>query len=120
MRLLFWARPVDESAAEDKALAYVRWYTQELAGQRDATDLQRVFLIVCVDICVFAWFHLSSSGFVCFCVKVRWECEKRDGAMVPKFSVVDAMSLNKMEHMVPIWGDEEHTHFYVNKYASLC
>ena len=55
-----------------------------------------------------------------FHVQVRWECEKRAGAMVPKYSVVDAMGFQKMEHMVPIWGAEEATHFYVNKYASLC
>ena len=62
---------------------------------------------------------------------MRWETERQVTgynarrapiwAEVPRYDVVERSKLKKLEHMVPKWGvTGEHTHFYVNKFASFC
>ena len=95
---LFWCS-LREQGATPPDLAYVRYYTSEGCGQRDATRLTKV---------------------------VR-EQERRlvEGRLVMRHrtEVVEVAAILKLEHIVPLWAEAqsgERRMYYVNKYASFC
>ena len=95
---MFWCTLRDRGATP-RDLAFVRFYTTEGAGQRDATRL----------------------------TKIEMEKERRvvggRYVMVPKTAVVEVSSIIKLEHIIPLWTEnqsEQSRLYYVNKYASFC
>jgi hypothetical protein len=97
--LFFWATQPEKPLLPAMPLAFVRWYTTELAGAIDNTEMKRLC----------------------------WELEKRAKAdrcpgMWQKFDVISVADFNKLEHIVPVWSEllpGQKEIFYVNKTASF-
>ena len=97
--LLFWAKQPQHPLLPAMPLAFVRWYTTDLAGAIDNTEMTRLC----------------------------WELEKRPPAdrcpgMWPRFDVISVMDFVKLEHVVPVWSEllpGQKEIFYVNKTASF-